>query len=462
MYFPEPAVNSGVTQILDDLARQFCVTEKPNLFNDTLLVGVQHILETTVDMFSVLRNFGLINAVVGGKHYSTHEGSARRLEAMGFDYVPDAGQLGYGQFDVCMQQVVHSIWKLALEKMQQKHYRLLIILDDGADLLRATPSSLFNKMGIKNRPEFIVGIEQTKNGTSNPYYASLPFPTINVAGSFVKKHIEYPQVASLIAKSVKRTIDQECSGRGVKAPVVGILGCGTMGQALSHHLIAQDRRVIAFDPDPLKQQSSEAIQYYSESSVLISNADIIVGCTGKDVTAPDLSLSALLWSQTKKWLINTGSKDIEFKTLLQFIQGGRSGFDLPDPLKTIRYKNQTGSELEILRGGFPINFTNGAHSVDPAHIWPTRAALLLACISALDLCSFPSEQICTNDFMLPLHAQVLILQKYLALNRDSGKVPTSCETWSEDGKLVNDLIVQRSDGRCAQVFDCSQTFAGTV
>ncbi len=438
----------NVCTVLHELARDFCA-ENNSTFDKVLLVGMQHMLDTTVDMLSVMKKFGLKDAVIGGKRYSTHTESAKKIKRLGFTYVEDGYQLGYGRFDGCMQEVVHRIWFHALKKIESKKFDLLIILDDGADLLHATPGIFFNSAAaitLKNKPDMIIGIEQTRGGTNHPLFSGLPFPIINVAGSFIKTTIEYPKVAEIVANKVLMSINAMPKKDIKRLPIIGVLGYGTMGKAIARHFLAQGFSVIAYDKNKTKQDELTQIKHYDHASIMIANADIIIGCTGEDVTAKPSNLSALLYSKHKKWLISTGSKDYEFNSLLRTIQNERKGLGyLPDPLQTIHYKNHVGVMLEIIRGGFPVNFTNEAHSIMPEHIWPTRAALMLACFLAADIRHnhFKKYLRNINTFMLPSNIQALILRKYCEYNSSEKKLSRLCELTEQE---IDKFISKNSDG----------------
>lgn len=438
---------TNVRSVLQTVLDQFCV-RKAISFDDVLLVGMQHILDTTVDMLSVMKGYGLKHVVIGGKRYSTNIGSARGIEALGFTYIPDGYQLGYGRFDGCMQDVVHRIWSAAIDKMKERQFRLLIILDDGADLLQATPGEFFSETSvnfIKNKPDMIVGIEQTRGGTNHPLFSGLPFPIIDVAGSFVKAEIEYPKVAKLVAKKIFAITEEIYTQLGYQ-PVVGILGYGTMGKAVAKVFSNAGLSVIVYDKNSNRYDNLSQVVSYDNSSVLIANADIVIGCTGEDITAKQDNLSALLYSRRPKWLISTGSKDHEFNSLLRDIQNNVKGLGCSqNHLATIQYKNRIGVTLNVLRGGFPINFTNEAHSVDPEHIWPTRAALMLACALSVYLRKNYFDEFLKNIniFKLPPDIQALILQKYSVISPRENTLLGRCNLSQDD---LYKYIADRSDG----------------
>ena len=448
----------NVRSILRELANNFCFGNA-RAFENILLVGVQHILDTTVDMLSVMKEHGLKDAIIGGKTYSTNPLSVKKIEELGFTYVGGEGQLGYGRFDDSMQEIVHKVWFYARKKIEEKNFRLAIVLDDGADLLRATPATLFNGPGAassKNKPNFIIGIEQTRGGTNHPLFSGLPFPVIDVAGSFAKNKIEYPNVAKLVLNKMTTLLKNNISIES--PPVVGILGYGAMGKAIARCFVKKDFPVIVNDRNNLEKDDFKNILHYDNSSVLIANAGIVVGCTGEDITAKQENLSALLCSGQGKLLISTSSKDREFNTLLRIIQNETGGIGyVPNPLQTIYYKNLTGATITIARGGFPVNFTNEAHSVMPEHIWPTRAALMLACLSAAymkksDLDQYVVQRI--NTIKLPANIQTLILQKYCMLNPSEKELLQLCKL--PQNELAN-LIIEYSGGKTINMVSDTMT-----
>jgi S-adenosylhomocysteine hydrolase len=439
-----------VCTVLRELAEDFFSKSKSRAtFENVLLVGVQHILETTVDMLSVMKEYGLQDGIIGGKKYSTHVESAKKIEDLGFTVIEDGHQLGYGRFDDCMQEVVHKIWFKALEKMKSKKYDLLIILDDGADLLRATPGHLFNgvnSLNIKHKPAMVIGIEQTRGGTNHPLFSGLPFPIIDIAGSFVKEKTEYPRVAEIVALNIFELIHNQILKEIKSMPVIGIVGYGTMGKSVVRCLSQKSLSIIIYDNKKSKRDDLDNVTYYDNLAVMIANADIIIGCTGKDITKKKSALASLLYSKRKKWLISTGSKDHEFNNLLTTIQNETKSLGyIPDPFKNIFYENHVGESLEIIRGGFPVNFNNKAHSVLPVYIWPTRAAIMLACFSAVHMHHHHFKHYLKNIniFMLPTDVQLAILKKYCELNSHEQELSTLCK---ENRQKIFNFIEKNSDG----------------
>lgn len=438
-------LSDNIVSILKEVTADFYIEEEKPLKN-VLLVGVQHMLGTTADMLEVMRDFGLQEALIGGKHYSTNEESVQRTKKLGFEYISSYPQLRYGGFCGHMQWVTHTIWTKALEKMRSRQFDLLIILDDGADLLLSTPGILFLD-SMQNKPRAIVGIEQTNGGANTTGFKGLPFPIINVAGTYVKKRIEYPHLAKMIANRIIRLLTIEIRSKLSKTPIIGVLGYGNMGQAITEEFSKNGFPVIIYEKELNKRIGKEGV-HYSQLEKVLAEADVIIGCTGKNVIDLDLGLPILLNSTKNKWLISTGSKDLEFYNLLAYIQDDtKKPQQIPNSLATIKYKNKKGATLEIIRGGFPFNFDNTKHSLSPDKIWTTRAALLLATLFTSSL--HYKAQIIRNSaavWSLPARFQAAIIRKYLQLNPNDNYIQ---DLKQNDAKLIN-FIIDNSIGKFIQ------------
>jgi S-adenosylhomocysteine hydrolase len=425
--------------VLTEIAKQLKLEEEQP-FKNVMVVAVQHILGTTVEMFQVLKRLGLERAIIAGKSYSTHDDSLVALKDLEYTIIEAPDQLGYGRYDSCMQETVSNIWSTALKAMQEKPVDLLIILDDGGDLILSTPGKLFN--GITYKPKRVIGIEQTRGGSNHRYFNGVPFPIINVAGSYVKTTIEYPSIAEIVADKLSKEVHDKAEMKDLpKKPIVGVIGNGTMGQAIVNKFAAQGYRVLAYDK--ANTLHNKNVIWYKDAPSLISNADIIIGCTGTDITAEPINLYAILNSVKPKYLVSTSSKDIEFNSLLVYIQEQTKKLQqTPDPLKDIEYITAFDYKITILKGGFPINFDKQKHSVSPEKIWPTRAALMSACLMAVH--AYNKGVLKTADVLkLDAHAQKLILRIYEDMCPHDPIVKLTKSL--DDVKLV-EFILAHSDG----------------
>lgn len=415
----KPIITTDDTEVvLRNLAQSYN-KNGPKPFDDVLVVAMQHMLKTTVPVFKVMKKFGLKDAVIGGKSYSNHDDSIQEIKDLGFTFVESTPQIGYGECSDSIRDTTCAMWMKAIELAKEKRYKAVLIYDDGGDLILSTRGEFFPgpgkqpkwKPGDVHLPGIVMGIEQTSSGLVNPRIKSRLFPIINYAGSLLKK-AEYPYVAEAAAEAAIEKVKHQIPNP--RKLTIGILGYGIMGKAIEDIFVKLRYNVLCYDPKMTKISKNNKSDFALSAKNLLEQADVIIGCTGTDVTADKDCLNALLNAETEKWLVSTGSKDNEFNTLLNHIaSSSKTPHQRQDPLQDIEYTNTANKKLNIIKGGFPINFNNEPHSVDPEHIWMTRAGMLLSgfmCTNAIEV--FPETlQNCADQLSLDAEAQLMIMEQ---------------------------------------------------
>lgn len=401
----------SVKAVLQACANQYLADEhRP--FQDVLVIAVQHMLATTVDMFAVMKSLGLKDAIVTGKLYSDHAPSIDALSSLGITYIANQQPNAYGRFQESFTKTLQTVWQSAEQKLNHRRYKLIILLDDGADLLLNIPAEVLQRAAAG---EFaIAGIEQTRGGSNRQAFHGIPVPLVNVAGSTVKNLIEYDHIATQSWLAVKHLIRGQISTALGRSPAIGIIGFGALGKALARLIAQQSKQKISvYDNQQLCSEHSQIIMQPHLAS-LIANSDVIFSCTGQDVTLAKDVFDMLNHSRSAKWLVSTSSKDIEFNALLTAIQSQHKQlYTLPELFAHIGFRNRNGVNITCLKGGFPVNFRNTAHCVPPEHIWPTRAALLMSCLM---LTKYYEEMSSGSVYQLDAHAQAIIFRQYSNLN----------------------------------------------
>lgn len=410
--FPKISIFSAYKRLLE-VAFEY---DRKNIhpFQGCLVVGMQHMLGTTVDMFRVMKRLGLEQAVVGSKLYSDSQICIEAFKKLGYSYVGRQEPTGYGLYHESITKNTYEIWDKALQIVKTKSIRSIIVLDDGADLLLNIPNEIYRL--CRSEGYFLVGIEQTRGGSNRPFFNGLPLPIINVAGAAIKNCFEYQWVAKEIVRILSNDFLPDIELQLGRKPRVGIIGYGAMGRAIAKEFKQRASQISIYDPKTTNASKNSAVTQLSTAVVLVSGADLIIGCTGTDITANQTVFDALHYSPTPKWLVSASSKDLEFNYLLHKYQEQiRQRYYTPDVLQTVVYRNHYGTTLKLLRGGFPINFQNTIHSVPPDKIWPTRAGLLLGSLMALKY-----QEALTNGtskvYQLDPWAQMLIYKHYTEIN----------------------------------------------
>jgi S-adenosylhomocysteine hydrolase len=339
---------------------------QPGLLCDLGIVAIQHLFATTVSLFDEFFAAGLeaSHAHLLGKSYSSVEGPAGRLRERGAHVtIPECAPLGqYHSY----QRAAVSLWSdKVLGDVAQRSG--LIVLDEGGDLLRTVSTKAAALPST-------CGIEQTRSGLRS--MAKLPFPVIQVADSALKRHLEPPIIANEIMAGLS----------ALRLPLedlrIGILGVGSLGAAIAKRLARTQGEVLVYDisPDVMQRLGHQLHQAVACESLeaLLSNADLILGCTGYD------ALAKVDWSKVKpmgaKHFVSCSSGDIEFRDLLERVP--REGLN-----GTIQNVTVTIQEISttIYNGGYPINFNRGRELSSANDIQLTRALLLGGVLQAAQM-----------------------------------------------------------------------------
>lgn len=370
-------------QLLDEMvAKILSANMLANIdLQNTYIVGVQHILETTVTLFDALNKLGIPykNMFFSGKCYSTAEVIAHEVRARGINLMPSNKPDEPGEYDKYCRKGITHMWEVFNAAIRDKQVDRIIVLDEGGRSLEGMPSHMRFKYQV-------AAIEQTRAGLFSNTVNLLPFPLIEVASSAAKVILEPPLIATAIVnrfksllKRIPFTVDT----------VFGVIGNGAIGRGLITYLLSLDLQVIVYDED------QNAFHDFVEEKNFIrlggaqevfANATIVFGCTGKDITS-GLDMRAIITRDTT--LISCTSEDKEFKSLLQTI--ARQSVVSFDTLSDITCTANNGSKINILQGGFPFNFDRKPWNVPAEDIEVTQGLLLGSCVQAM-LCANKPKQ----------------------------------------------------------------------
>jgi S-adenosylhomocysteine hydrolase len=385
-------------------------------FENTLFVCVQHGLSSTIDLVKCLVALGAKphNIFWLGKPYSNNAKVVQEIKEIGVQVKANSKQTVYGGFDEVFAHDVSLLWNQVGTYYEQNHSTIheVIILDDGGKCLRATPHNLLYRKNLA-----IVGIEQTSSGINGvtKYY---PLPIVNVAGSALKDILETPLIAEATKAKSFKELEPYLEGKNS----ISVIGFGKVGKAIAKMFANAGHQVFVYDPG-LKDYYlpiHDKIRVVSNIGQACAAANIIIGCTGVDISAGDALQSFLTGND--KVLLSCSSRDVEFKTLLETVQAAQPLQEDVSPHETITYNvSSSGPVLKILSGGFPINFDGSPDSVNREHIQGTRAALLGASIYARHLADLkrtaPGELVnkpgSPNLLKLPAVLQQFIKDKWL-------------------------------------------------
>ena len=388
----------------------------------TLLVGVQHLLETTGSLMETLLRLGLRseNTLLLGKAYSSNADVVAELRGRGL--LVDKGSLPTkpGGFEEVFRRDVDRLWNRALEKLRSGGYTNLVVLDDGGRCLAKVPQEVHQLARV-------AGVEQTTGGLAWGGDSS-ELRVVEVATSGAKRVLESPMISRAVLGRLP-AVDESIHW--------GVVGLGNVGGAIASHLLKSGRTVRCFDHDPRIMETYPAAIRADSFTQVIQDSEIVLGCTGDDLFAEG---AAVEWRDGETILVSCSSEDREYRSLLT--AAAASGLlEEWTPLGPGRVRF-ADTRLRLLRGGFPLNFDGSRESVPAREIQLTRALLLGGLLQAL-LCGEGKNSQGESGRMLDPMFQSWTVRAWLQ-TKPPHLEPLSLDVMRDAGS--EDLLEERSGG----------------
>lgn len=380
MFFDRRFSTSTELPVLNAMITAFKSKMSPKPLEKTAVIYVHHALQTSVPVLESMFKLSLApkNTFVIGKRYSDNDEVIKKARSYDLHYQSSSEQSGLGRFKQSFTRDINLLWAEVVSQLDPEKIDNVLILDHGGYATNFVPSDILEKFNV-------VGLEKTSGGLRALNFGP-SFPLINMANCAAKRVLESPLIAEAILSKLKPVIDMttiptEC----------GIIGYGTIGKAIAEKLLSLGHRVIVYDNDPaqLKTKSSRKnLVMTNDLSSLVNFSKFVFGCSGCDVTE---SMDAFRLAPEQKTLISCSSEDLEFLTLLQYIQKVYNGKArvMANTFSDVVYTNDFGNTIRILRAGFPYNFDHSGESVPANDIQLTRALVLAGVFQAISFFKKP-------------------------------------------------------------------------
>lgn len=351
------------------------LTKKKHLgdVENTVIIGVQHMLETTGTLFKGLIDIGIkpSNMYFIGKCYSTSTVVEKAITNLGINVFHSPPPSKVGQYHESCRKSIEEMWDSYLKKSKDQKITRLIILDEGGRCLETMPEEVSYLYSV-------AGIEQTRGGLYSKLLDTFSFPFIDVASSVVKKQIEPPLIAKAVQKEVAKLLQTMNLGEN---PIFGVVGNGAIGKGVLKYLLSCGYIVNVYDEDVNSFKGISDLKFCrcQDIKTLITRSHCIFGCTGKDITS---KIDIFDIVQRDKIFVSCSSEDKEFLSALKKI-GKTNKIILVNPLHDIDCSTNIGNKITIAKGGFPINFNRNPWNVPANDIEVTQGLLLGSCVQAM-------------------------------------------------------------------------------
>jgi hypothetical protein len=329
---------------------------------DCAIIAHTHLLPNNLPLFrhlSALLDFGRI--YVMDKPYSTVRSVLNELVLSGFEVIPVRMDANL-PYEFAVSKSLDVLWDKVIDDQKRRQYKKLLIIDDGGDVWQSIP---WNKLeGVA-----IAAVEQTQRGIARTVQSEMRFPPIvSVASSGIKKIVESEFIGLSIVKKLA-----DIGSLGI-ATRVGIVGMGSIGIAVEKALRERGISALFYDPKYYATQS-DTPRKRDSLDVLLDECDLIIGTTGTD------ALKGLPFERVtsgRKILASASSADLEFSSLLK-LASTRS-----DPFETVTIPLHDQLTIEIINGGYPINFDRIKDSTPDDDIVLTRCLMYIGAMQALE------------------------------------------------------------------------------
>lgn len=400
-----------ITLAVDDLPSQE--------LKDYYIIGVQHLLPTTLYMFRHLFNKGLKpeNVSLLGKCYSTNLDAYDAMLNLKMDICSNSIHFDFRQsYDIQFIDYVREFIYSHLDRIQSSEFKKVIVIDDGGHML----DELLKICDNPNILRKIVGIEQTSSGYNILKNKKLNIPIINLARAKTKLQLE---PLKIIKNAILKIFDYS---NHIDFSIKRILICGNgaVGNQVKQ-LLSSDYKVFTYDIDSEKSDFTQ-----KQLQANLDSFDLIIGATGNTSLTKDfhpyLRNSVILAS------ISSSDREFDAYHLRRKVNGTSTCF-----------QHLLIDGIHLLNCGFPVNFNNS--NVDEPYFFQLIRALIIKAIIQASKLSYQ------NGFIdLNYENQKQILSHFNYITRNFNKINylrSKISSLQEHKKLLTEFFFSKNYDR---------------
>lgn len=335
------------------------------------------------------------NMFILEKPYSTVGKTLNDLVQSGCEVIQVRMEPGF-PYEFSVQKSIEILWTKILEQQKRSDFKKILIIDDGGDIWHSIPWDRLSDITI-------AGVEQTQRGITRIAGGQLKIPpVISVASSGIKKIVE----SIFIGKSVVKKLEELATLS--KNPEVGILGMGSIGTTIVDCLNELNIQVSFYDPNDNNIHDKATKEPSLDS--LINKCDLIIGTTGGD------ALKGIPYERINghKVFVSASSADVEFASLLKLASPTNEPFGMR------RIEIHDNLVIDILNGGYPINFDRQKDATASENIVLTRCLMYIGAMQAVELVETGKMQ--SALYNLDVISQRKLLERWIEDKKSSDEV----------------------------------------
>lgn len=362
------------------------------------IVAHTHLLPNNLPFFRHLAYLvGFGRMFVLEKPYSTVRNVYQNLIKSGCEVVQVHMEPGL-TYEYAVQKSTEVLWTKVIEEQKKTGFQKLLIVDDGGDLWLSLPWHALKGVAA-------VGVEQTQRGITRLTNSQQRIPPIvSVAGSGTKKIVESQFIGQSIVEKLQAL-------NLLPTKQVGVMGMGSIGTAVVQSLKKLGVAPLHYDPSYHKDIPNDRAARPSIDA-MFNDAELIIGTTGTDA----LKGVALERIHGHKILVSASSADIEFSTLLKMAEPTTAPF----AARSVRVHAEL--TLDILNGGYPINFDREKDATPDADIVLTRSLMYVGAMQAVRMVE--GTKMKGGLYPLDVLSQEKILTRWIEDKLASGAKPS--------------------------------------
>lgn len=432
--------------LLDQMEQDILASGNFISLEDTVFIGVQHLLFTTGSLFETLIRLGAKpeNMYFAGKCYSTSPVVADKLRAMGMHIINGTKPEKWGEYAAAHNNDIKSLWAKCSEYIEKNDdIKKIIVLDDGGEAIEHVPPQL-----KYNDKYSLIGIEQTRMGIYSLSEKFPSLPVINVAQCCAKQKIESHFIGEIILKKASE-ITQNLNPYTQRWHI-GVIGVGAIGHQIMGKFLDEGFTVFVYDTNKKiieNLPNHPRLIKTNNVTLVFLESHYVFGCTGQDTTE-DVNLLAM--NGHNKTLISCSSGDYEYNHFLTDNAASiHSKVHLEiDPTLDMAVTTKKGTKILVKNGGYPINFNTSGTSVSNEKIALTRGLILSSIYQSaymLQNKELPKKKVMLNP---ALQKHVVSLFKKTLSNSESKNLPFDAfqnASWIAEnsaGEFINTPCIQ--------------------